>query len=204
MDHQHDQRSSNDTTEGTVLPTGVVFTSANWNSSRLVTVTGVNDDVDDGDVVYSIITAPASSSDSNYAGLNAADVSVTNIDDDTAGITVSAISGDTTEAGGTATFTVVLDSQPTTSVTVGLSSNDTTEGTVLPTSLIFNNANWNSSQLVTVTGVDDDVDDGDVPYSIITAPASSSDGKYAGLNAADVSVTNLDDEGEMVFSSDFE
>ena len=36
----------------------------------------------------------------------------------------------TTEAGGTATFTVVLNTQPTADVTIALSSSDTTEGTV--------------------------------------------------------------------------
>ena len=60
-------------------------------------------------------------------------MSVTNTDNDTAGITVSPISGlTTTEAGGTATFTVVLNTQPTANVTIGLSSSDTTEGTVRP------------------------------------------------------------------------
>jgi hypothetical protein len=181
-----------------------VFTTANWNSARLVTATGLNDEADDGDVAYNIITAAASSSDANYSGLNAANVSVTNTDDDTAGITVSAISGSTTEAGNTATFTMVLDSQPSSNVTIGLSSSDTTEGTVLPGSLVFTNGNWDIAQLVTVSGVDDDADDGDTVYSIITAAASSSDAKYAGWNANDVSVTNLDDEGELLFSDDFE
>ena len=61
-----------------------------------------------------------------------ADVAVTNTDNDTAGITVSADQrADTTEAGGTATFTVVLTRQPTADVTIGLSSSDTTEGTVV-------------------------------------------------------------------------
>ena len=51
--------------------------------------------------------------------LNPADVPVTNTDDDAAGITVTPTSGlTTTEAGGTATFTVVLDAQPTADVTV--------------------------------------------------------------------------------------
>ena len=49
--------------------------------------------------------------------------------DDTAGVSVSAISGNTTEAGGTATFTVVLDSQPSDTVTIALSSDDPSEGT---------------------------------------------------------------------------
>ena len=52
-------------------------------------------------------------------------MSVTNTDNDTAGITVTPTSGlTTTEAGGTATFTVVLNSQPTADVTIGVSSSD--------------------------------------------------------------------------------
>ena len=66
--------------------------------------------MDDGDIGYTIVTAAATSTDANYNGLDAADVSVTNTDNDTAGITVSPTSGlMTTEAGGTATFTVVLN-----------------------------------------------------------------------------------------------
>jgi hypothetical protein len=41
--------------------------------------------VDDGDQAYTIVTAAAVSADPNYDGLDAADVSVTNTDDDTAG-----------------------------------------------------------------------------------------------------------------------
>ena len=99
-----------------------------------------------------------------------------------AGITVSPTSGlTTTEVGGTATFTVVLDTQPTANVTVGLSSNDLTEGTVAPASVTFTTVNWNVAQTVTVTGVDDAVDDGDIAYSIVTAAAVSADLTYNGL-----------------------
>jgi len=83
---------------------------------------------------------------------NASDVAATTTDDDTAGITVSPLSGNATEAGGTATFTVVLTSQPTADVTIGLSSSDLTEGTVGPASLTFTAATWNVAQTVTVTG----------------------------------------------------
>ena len=102
--------------------------------------------------------------------MNASDVTVTNTDNDTAGITVTPTSGlTTTEAGGTATFTVVLNSQPTANVTIGLSSSNTAEGTVGPASLTFTTANWNVPQTVTVTGVDDAVVDGNVAYTIVTA-----------------------------------
>ncbi len=107
---------------------------------------------------------------------------------------MSAASGPTTEAGGTATFTVVLNSQPTASVTIGLSSDDTSEGTVSPSSVTFTTGNWSTPQTVTVTGVNDAVADGNVVYTIVTAAAASSDGKYNGLDPADVAVTNIDDE----------
>ena len=67
------------------------------------------------------MTAPAVSTDPNYNGANAADVAVTNTDNDAAGITVTPTAGlTTTEAGGTATFTVVLNTQPTADVTIAL------------------------------------------------------------------------------------
>ncbi|NJK75255.1 MAG: hypothetical protein HC942_15975 [Microcoleus sp. SU_5_6] len=111
------------------------------------------------------------------------------------GITVSQIAGlTTTEAGGTATFTVVLATQPTANVSVGLSSSNSTEGTVSVPSLTFTPNNWNQPQTVTVTGADDAVADGNIPYSIVTATAVSTDPNYSGLNAADVAVTNNDND----------
>src|SRR5438093_246974 len=109
-------------------------------------------------IVYRVGTAPARSTDPNYNNLNAADVSVTNNDNDVAGITVNPTSGlTTTEAGGTATFTVVLTSQPTANVTIELTDRELTEGTVAPARVTFTSANWNVAQTVTVTGVDDPV-----------------------------------------------
>ena len=162
---------------------------------QTVTVTGVNDAVADGNIAYTIVTAPAASSDGNYNGIDPSDVSVTNIDNNTVGIIVNPSSGlTTTEALGTATFAVVLNSQPTADVTIGLSSSDTTEGTISLSSLTFTTANWNIPQIVTITGVNDALDDGDIAYTIVTAAATSSDGNYNGLNASDVSVTNTDND----------
>lgn len=110
------------------------------------------------------------------------------------GITVSAISGNTTEAGGTATFTVVLDSQPTASVSIDLSSDNPAEGTVAPATLVFDDTNWDTPQVVTVTGQNDDIVDGDIVFNIVTSPAVSSDNAYAGIDADDVSVVNEDDD----------
>jgi hypothetical protein len=120
---------------------------------------------------------------------------VTVLDDDTAGITVWPTSGlVTTEVGGSAQFQVVLTSEPVADVIIGISSSDTGEGVVSPSSLTFTSTDWNTAQSVTVSGVDDVAPDGDVVYSIVTAPAVSGDPKYSGRSPADVEVTNQDDE----------
>jgi parallel beta-helix repeat protein/VCBS repeat-containing protein len=109
------------------------------------------------------------------------------------GVTVTPTSGlVTTESGGAATFSVVLDTQPTSSVTITLSSSNTAEGTVSPTSLVFTDSDWDTPQFVTVTGVPDAVPDGNVAYTIVLDVASSADPSYDGLDPADVSVTNTE------------
>ncbi len=184
--------SSSDETEGTITPNSLNFTSYNWAGTQTVTVTGVDDSLADGDIIYSIILGAITSFDS-YNELNPADVSVSNTDNETAGFTISAISGNTTEAGGTATFTVKLNSQPIDDVVIPLSSSDETEGTVSPTSLTFTNGNWASGQTVVVTGVDDSLTDGNIVYSIVLGAVTSSD-TYNGLNPASVWLTNIDNE----------
>lgn len=121
---------------------------------------------------------------------------VTILDDDAAGVNVTTISGNTTEAGGTATFTVTLDSEPTAPVTMALTSNDLTEGTV-PASITIPPAAWNTGVVVTVTGEDDLAVDGDVNYTIITGAITSLDPNYNALGGGSVPnrvVTNEDND----------
>ena len=185
--------SSSDTTEGTVAPASLTFTSENWNTPQTVTVTGVDDQAVDGNVPYTIVTAAAVSTDASYNGQNPSDAAVVNSDNDVAGITVTPASGlATTESGGIATFTVKLNTQPTANVMIALSSSDTTEGTVSAASLTFTSENWNTPQTVTVTGVDDQAVDGNVPYTIVTAAAVSTDASYNGQNPSDAAVVNSD------------
>ena len=114
-----------------------------------------------------------------------------------AGITVTPVSGLVTgEDGTTDSFTVVLDAPPTDDVVIGIASDNPSEGVTDVTSLTFTTANWDLPQAVTVSGVDDVTpsEDGDIAYNIVTAAAVSADAAYSGLNAADVTVTNLDDD----------
>ena len=98
----------------------------------------------------------------------------------------------TTEAGGTATFSVVLEASPTGDVVIPISLPDGTEGTISTESLTFTNANWSTPQTVTLTGIQDYLNDGDAVYQVILGTASSGDPNFSGLNPADLSVTNLE------------
>ncbi|MCC3525125.1 MULTISPECIES: DUF4347 domain-containing protein [unclassified Microcoleus] len=187
--------SSSNVAEGTVSTNSLTFTPANYNQPQTVTVTGVDDlvDVADGDVVYKIVTAAAVSTDPNYNNLKPDDVTVTNSDNETPGITVNPTAGLTTnETGLAANFNVALNTKPTANVTIGLSSSNIAEGTVSTPSLTFTAANWNTPQPVTVTGVDDNIADGDVEYKVVTAAAVSTDANYNNKDVADVSLINKD------------
>jgi hypothetical protein len=100
----------------------------------------------------------------------------------------------TSEGGATANFTVALQSPPTADVFVPIESSNPAEATVSTSGLFFTPGNWNVPQVVTVTGVDDGLIDGDVAYSIVLGPADSADAIYDGRNPDDVLATNLDDE----------
>jgi hypothetical protein len=186
-------RSSN-TNEGTLSPASVTFTAANWAAPRTVTITGVNDDVADGMQPYSVLTDAATGKDAKYAGLDAVDVPVRNVDNDSAGITVTDVSGNTIENGAGASFTIVLNSQPKQDVSIALSSTDPTEGTISPMMVTFTSLNWSAPQRISIASVDDKVADGTQPYTIDTAPATSKDPGYNGIDARDVSLSNVDDD----------
>lgn len=188
-----------DASEGVPDLTTLTFTAVDWNAPQSVIVTGIDDAIVDGSQLYTVRVSPDVMSDASFALLPAKDVTLTNTDDETAGITVTPTSGlNTTEMGGTASFSIVLTSEPSSSVLVGLSSNDVTEGTVSPSTISFSTTNWGTPRTVTITGVNDALADGDQVYTILTAAAISGDADYNGRDASNVTVTNLDDDSPGV------
>ena len=119
-----------------------------------------------------------------------------------AGINVDPTTGTTTEAGGTADFIFSLTSQPTAPVTIPLNNTQPLEGSVQP-EVVLDATNF-TGVTVTVTGLDDDILDGDVTYTIGTQNPSSADPNYNALTGADVAqivVTNLDDDQQISISN---
>jgi hypothetical protein len=185
--------SSSDTGEGTVSPATLTFTPAEWDVPKTVTITGVDDGDVDGSQAYTINLSTTTSTDPGFNGLVPGNVGAINIDNE-AGVALDATSITTTEGGGTATFSVWLTVAPTADVTLALSSSDTTEATVSSASLTFTPTDYATPQVVTVTGVDDFVQDGTIGYTIITGPASSTDGNYNNFDALDVAGQNVDND----------
>ena len=169
------------------FPTGFADTANLAAAPRVVCGMPVRD-------LSSIVVVTAHDADANRAASDGARLSFTFTVDTRYGLDVGAVSGSATEAGGTATFPVALRTQPTAAVTVSVSGRDGSEGTAAPPSLTFAPSAWNTARTVTVTGVQDTVDDGTVTWRVRLDP-SSGDTDYAGLGDTDVDVTTTDDDG---------
>ncbi len=181
--------------EGIVL----IFTPADWDTPQTVTVHGQDDDIADDDTMYTIVTGtPVGASE--YQSLDPIDLSAVNLDDDAPGITVTPTEGlVTTEEipGGTAAFTVVLDTKPSRDVVINVESSNTDEGTVSIASLTFTTVTdaddgWNRARSVTLTGQDDFIDDGNVAYTITLTPTG--DAVYTELGPVTAAAVNIDNE----------
>lgn len=73
--------SNGDPSEGTLMPTTLTFTSANWNMPQPVTVIAVDDGVADGDTPYDIMVSVDASSDETYVCALSQTITVINLED---------------------------------------------------------------------------------------------------------------------------
>jgi len=119
-----------------------------------------------------------------------------------AGITVHSESGEgiTTEAGGFSVYSFVLNRAPTDDVFLVFTLSDLTEASLSTINLRFTAANWNTPQVLTVTGLDDFLADGDISYHVKTS-VNSLDFDYGkrrdgttGLSLPNLQLKNLDDD----------
>ena len=172
----------------------LTFTTANWNIEQLVTVTAVDDDVAEGEHAAQV-THAATSADGDYDGLAIASVAATIDDDDAAGVTVNPLAVGVTESGDSATYTVVLDSEPTGDVVVTIMKDD--QVTVDVSELSFTPANWSVEQVVTVIATDDGLAEGD-HAAPLTHVMTSTDGDYDGISVPAVSAQITDNDARGV------
>ena len=110
------------------------------------------------------------------------------------GVTINRTSAATatTEQGGKVEYSVVLDKAPFENVTLNFTSSDTTEGKVNTPTLAFTPQNWSTPQTLTIQGVDDYLNDGNVAYNI-TGRITTDDLNYNRIVIPVISLLNTDD-----------
>ena len=178
---------SSDNADVDTHPASLTFTTGNWQTVQTVTVWAFHD----GDAADDTATiSHAVSGSDEYAGIAVASVNVAVTDDDTAGVTVSE-SSLSLEEGGSATYTVVLDTQPIADVLIYPFFYGVV--TAQPDILAFTPDNWHTPQTVTVSAAqDDDTDNEQVVINHGTSAAAES--AYADVLIASVTVSVTDDD----------
>ena len=203
------------TERGSFLADGVP-TAATFAANAATTTLLVATDDDERDEADGAVTATITSGPTLRVG-DAASATVPVIDNDVtavavpAGVTVTPTVLRVLE-GNTASYTVVLDSEPTADVTVAVQVPEDAEVAVDATELTFTTEDWNQAQTVTVTAAQDD---DAVADDTVVLTHEVRGGNYDTVTAASVAVTILEDDmsalsvanavasegdGEMAFS----
>ena len=149
------------------------------------TLEPVDDEVDEADETVTVSGAAPGTD------LSVTETQVTITDNDTRGVTVKPTELKLTE-GDSATYKVVLGSQPTDTVMVRMAVSGDDDMTVIPESLTFTTGTWAEAQTITVTAGPNV--DGGGPPTRLTHQVSGAD--YEGMPAEPVTVTISDDDTE--------
>ena len=190
-----------------VTPSGnktLTIAAGETKSTGTVTLTAIDNDVDAADLEVAV---SAAASGGNGIG-NPASQTLTITDDDTRGVTVNPTALTMRESDDPQTdsvkehegaYTVVLTSRPTASVVIDLSAGDSPPVTLDKTRLTFAPADWSKAQTVTVTAVDDAIDNADDKRTAsIAHTITAGSGDYASVTVAPVAVTVTDDDAPIL------
>ena len=182
--------SSGDDEDLTASPDTLTFTNSNWSIQQTVTVLAAEDaDSENGTAQF---THTVAGPGTPYDGLTAPGVTATEIDNDPPGLTVSETELSVPE-GGSASYTVRLDTQPTKDVTIMVDRVTGDEDlTASPDTLTFKNSNWSMQQTVTILAAEDD--DGAASPGQFRRNMSSPGTVYDGIPTPGVNVTEDDND----------
>ncbi len=184
----------------------LVFTPANYLNPQNVALIGQNDDLNDGDIAYTV-SVSSSSSDANYNITSSPMVSLTNSDNDSSDFVATPSTGLITKTdGSTATYQIRLSSQPSANVTFTVASDDASEGVVTSPAggtFTFTNANWNTNQNLVITGQSADADEPKDYKVTITGAVTSGDAGYSGVTGTilhtGLSLKNVNAASKRIF-----
>ena len=193
-------KEGDDAAEGTDyknVPDNIKITIPAEQASGTATfkLTPVNDRLDENGETISVEGA--------LTGMTVEHAVITIEDDDTRGITVTPVAltldeannKDTATEENKGTYEVVLTSEPTDTVTINVASDDEKIAAVDKKSLMFTKTNWEMPQTVTVTSINDPIDNtNDIRTTSIINTVSASETDYKDQTAEDVDVTVTDDD----------
>ena len=174
--------------------TSLTFTTTDWDTPQTVTVTAEQDDDAVDEPVVNLTHNVSSTVDNAYDGTIVDSVSVTVIDDDTVGVTVSPTA--VTVVGGRSNeYSVVLDTEPAGDVSVTIAGLTTTDLSLDKTSLTFTTSDWSTAQTVKATALEEAAPG---TVTLTHTVSSAADGEYDGVSADSVAVTILEARDEPV------
>lgn len=191
--------------EVTIAPADLLleFTPLTWNVTQTINLVAVDDFVKEETQGFQIQLEVASNSDVAYLCTVSQTLTGLTLDNDEAGIEITIIDPLTGESGDEGSIEVVLKSQPTATVQLNFVSSNTAEGAVSNSSLVFTPSNWNITQTVTITGIDDfpPFPDGAVDYEVSVESITSDDAYYGAIESSSISpflMTNQDNDAPAV------
>ena len=174
-----------------VTPTSVTFDKDNWNTPQQIILTGIPEDT------IILLTVTSSSEYAAFNGLTAEkEIRISASQTLTPKINVTPNSFEVSESGNTAEILVSLTNPPTQSTTIHATIAPTSECTINTDALYFDEDNYQTPQSIVISGVDDNVMDGNqtcnlklVGESDDTDPATS----YQNVSTF-ITGTNADDD----------
>ena len=175
-------------------PASLTFSPITWSTAQEVMVPVAQDE--DATDEVATLTLAATSSDAAYHGIPVPYVSVDITDDDNAGVKVVPNPHMSVPEGESATYTIVLLSQPLATVAVAISSSNPQMLTAAFDKVTFTQDNWRVAQTVAFDTFHDDntLDENEV----LSHSAVSLDPNYKGISVTPLLVTITDRTAEKL------
>lgn len=184
------------------------FDAGNWNVPQTLVISAIDDPVNDtaAGTAQSQNIQFRSFGDPAYFGINPTHA-VNILDNDSPAVSISQSAGvtNTTEGGATDTYSIVLTTPPNGNVVVtatpatGTTLNDAVTGAK---NFIFNAANWNVPQVVTVIAVNDSTVEGDhqvnITHAINGGLTTDTTGYAATTMSLQTVVNNITDDDNRI------
>jgi len=170
---------------GSIAP--IIFDTTNWSNNQTIAVPTIESD-------YAVDLNDTLVISSDVAGFDDVSIPIIITNTTVADMTLS-VSDISVNEGGQATFEVSLTSKPVNAVTLDLTLNNTTNFSIDKSQLVFNsNTATGTTQIVTLSGIEDSDATGNIDSTIDIAVNGSSSSEYKGVSSKTVNITLVDNE----------